>query len=398
MRAPRWTIIPILAILLLAAALALPRGHRGDGDAQSSSLQQQEVARLAQAVQPAARDLRLLDFLPDGYVRDGSVDYRVELQRALDAAAGQTLVLPGFPVRVDRTPGQRFGVILRHGMTLRGTSASKLFTKETALQLLRAEAVMNLRLEGFSVEGPGGDGARLAHGLIQITGGERVSAIDLRISKADAAGIVIAQVDEVLVEGLVVEGASKAGIYLAACSKAIVRENQVRDFGGHRLEFGNPGGVGIQLSSCRDVLCTKNTVEDGLGIGILCNAFPGGARPVANVLTWNHVVAVANPNNPSVSGGIRLANGNKVKETRTHIAANTVQSCGANGIYVENHGSSVVRGNLVQDSTRAGILVGSIVGVALERNVVLESGEGFEPIETADAARRLWLDGNVFGR
>lgn len=399
MRIPRWTTYPAIALLLLVAVVALPRGRRDGGQAQRSRARHGALEQESRPTPaPLATDeLLLVDYLPEGYARDGSVDYRVELQGALEAAAGKILVLPDFPLRVGRTPGQRFGLIVRAGLTLRGTPASKLLTRERGLQLLRAEAVNDLCLEGFSVEGPGGDGKQMAHGLIQVTGGSRVNVLGLRISNADADGLAIAQVAEVLVEGLVVEGASKSAIYLAACSDAIVRDNHVRDFGGHRLEFGDQVGVGIQLSSCRDLLCTRNTIESGLGIGILCNAYQGGARPEANALTWNHVVAVANPDNPNVSGGIRLANGSAIKETRTHVAGNTLQDCGANGLYVENHGSSVVRGNLIQNSARAGILVSTIVGVELARNVVLESGEGYEPIESINNARGVRLDGNVFG-
>ena len=57
----------------------------------------------------------MADFLPRGYVQDGSVSYQAELQTAIDFAAGRhgTLVFPPMIYRVDET-----GLQLRSGLTL----------------------------------------------------------------------------------------------------------------------------------------------------------------------------------------------------------------------------------------------------------------------------------------
>ena len=57
----------------------------------------------------------MADFLPRGYVKDGSVSYQKELQKALDAAAqkGGTLVFPAGIYRLDES-----GLQLRSHLTL----------------------------------------------------------------------------------------------------------------------------------------------------------------------------------------------------------------------------------------------------------------------------------------
>jgi hypothetical protein len=42
------------------------------------------------------------DWLPKNPVRDGSIDYTVQVQSAIDAAAATTLILPDFPLRVSK--------------------------------------------------------------------------------------------------------------------------------------------------------------------------------------------------------------------------------------------------------------------------------------------------------
>jgi hypothetical protein len=67
--------------------------------------------------QPGPREgmLSVTEFLPKGYVTDGSVSYQAELQKAIDAAAsaGRTLVFPRMVYRLDET-----GLRLRSHLTL----------------------------------------------------------------------------------------------------------------------------------------------------------------------------------------------------------------------------------------------------------------------------------------
>lgn len=379
MRIPRWTTYLAIAMILLIAVIAIPTRQSGRGAARQaqteSTAQSIGSTSSGSSVGPGfSGDLHLADFLPVGYVTNGSVDYRAELQYAIDSSSGRRLILPGFPIRVGRAPGANYGVLLNSGLTLIGTSQSVLLTSQLGLQLLRGEGVIDVSLRGFAMRGPGGDGYAQGHGLLQITGGENIRIEDLTIRGADSDGMAFSQVKDLSVRNSSVIEASKSAIYLASCTVAIVESNRIRNFGGHLLANGKKVGVGIQLSSNRDVICRGNSISTGLGIGILCNAFVGGDKPEGNLINANIIQDVRNVEYLSSSCGIRLTNGNADKQTDTLVTSNRVLRCGMNGIYVENHGGSSVTGNLVTDSDRDGILVSSIDGVFVADNLVLRSG------------------------
>jgi hypothetical protein len=386
--------LPALGLALLLGVLALPQARRRAGTAPATRPQLP-----ATAAPSPGRDLELVDFLPPGFVRDGSVDYRAELQHALLAAAGTRLHLPDFPVLVRATPGQPFGARLPSHTHLVGRPGSLLRTDVPGLQLLRGAEVEDLLLEDLTLEGPGGDGQGMAHGLLQVTIGERVTLRGLVIRDADADGIALAAVRGARVEDCTVLRASKAAIYLSDCEGALVAGNLVEDFGGHLTGSGVLVGAGFQLSGNQDLICADNLVLDGVGVGILCNALMGGAPPLGNVLRGNRVRGVENPATPDVSGGIRLANGSGVPLTGTLVSGNSVEDCGRYGIVLENHGDSLVEGNLVRRSAGAGLVVGSVEGLVVRDNLVAGSGaKGEGPagaIQLVNGARGVQLSGNA---
>jgi hypothetical protein len=391
--------LPALGLTLLLGLLALPWVQRRGGALPATGRPLSPPAAPATAAPTPGRDLELVDFLPVGFVRDGSVDYRAELQHALEAAVGTRLRLPDFPVLLRAAPGKGHAVLLPSRTHLVGRPGSLLRTDAPGLQLLRGEAVEDLRLEGFAVEGPGGDGQGLGHGLIQVTQGERVALQDLVVRGADADGIALAAVRGARVEGCLVDGASKAGIYLSSCDGALVARNRVEGFGGHLMGDGSLVGAGLQLSSCRDLVCVDNLVREGLGVGVLCNALQGGAPPLGNLLRGNRVRAVENLTNPDLSGGLRLANGSGELRTGTLVSGNSIEDCGRYGLVLENHGDSLVEGNLVRRSAGAGIVVGSVEGLVVRDNLVIDSGaKGEGPpgaIQLVNGARGVQLSGNA---
>jgi hypothetical protein len=95
-----------LSLLLLALVLAL-------------LLQDKMTNRVDSTEEPRKTSpgdcLSVADFLPKGFVRDGSVSYQKELQKAIEAAAGtgRTLVFPAMTYRLDET-----GLQLRSRLTL----------------------------------------------------------------------------------------------------------------------------------------------------------------------------------------------------------------------------------------------------------------------------------------
>lgn len=369
------------------------------------------VLALSTALAPAAAaqgnttgdyEIRLKRFLPRRHVRDGTVDYSAQFQAALDASAGKTLLLPDYPILISGAASSRACLVIRQPITLRGSSGSVLRVGAVGIQALRIEGVSGVHLAGFTLAGPDGDAVGAAHGLIQITGATDVTIEGVTVLDADVDGIAIADAEDVRISGCRVRGAAKAGIYLANCTRAVVSDNVVSGFGGHLTPTGEAVGTGIQLSSSHDVVCSGNVITDGVGIGILCNSYANGRNPWGCVIRGNRVAGVANLANPNVSGGIRCTNGSLDTATNTLLAGNSVQRCGAYGIYVEHHGGSTVTANTVLESERSGILVGTIEHLAVLSNVILDSdmsgfgGQGGEAgITLINDATGVVVRGNV---
>ena len=122
MRIPRWTTYPAIALLLAIALIALPSRRHNDGAAQRSreAASKTEAAIDSSLSRQQGERSSLRDFLPDGFVLDGTVDYRGAVQAAIVACSGKTLELPEFPILIGRSPGERYGLIIREGLTITG--------------------------------------------------------------------------------------------------------------------------------------------------------------------------------------------------------------------------------------------------------------------------------------
>lgn len=386
-------ILTALALGVLVALLAIvaPRGTGSSGEYGGGSTAAQPPLQVGV--------IELVDYLPVGHVKDASVDYTAAVQAALDAAANNTLVLPPFPVLVSRAGAANWCLRATRPMTVRGSEGAELRERDGAVQILRFEAVDGLLLTDFTLRGVPADGQNLAHGLLQITGGSEVTVERVHVADSDADGIAVAGVDGVLVSGCSVRGVSKAGIYLSSCRRGRVVQNLVADFGGQVTAAGQVVGAGIQLSSNTDVLCSGNTVSDGTGSGILCNGLTSGTAPLGNVISGNLIERVSNPSNIDGSSGIRCANGCPDKVTQTLVAGNSIRSCGAYGLFIENHGSSFVTGNVIVASDRSGLVVSTIERLLVAQNAVYgsgqaQSGPGYG-IHLINGARSVTTRGNA---
>lgn len=352
---------------------------------------------------PGARDSRrlLTEFMPADHVEDGSVDYSSAMRDGVFAAAGGTLVLPDYPIRLSRAPGQVWAVLITRALVIEGSSGSALVMEERGVQALRAEGVDGLTLRGFRVEGPAVDGVGLAHGLVQVTGGSEITIEDLVVQGADADGIAVANAKAVRISGCVSRGASKSGLYVSGSEQVIVRDNIVDDFGGHVTEGGDLVGAGIQLSSNADVICQGNEIGPGVGTGILCNAFQGGSAPRGTLIQANRIRGARNPDNLQSSSGIRLSNGAAEGATRTVVAANQIEDCGAYGILLENHDDATIDGNWITGTERSGIVVGTVRGALVLRNVLRDVGttpmEGMDSIVLINDASGVVVRDNELG-
>ena len=349
----------------------------------------------------AGTQVHLADHLPPGHVTDGSVDYSPEFRLALELAANGELVLPNHPVQVSKAPGRKWCLRIVEPTTVTGSTGSVILCNETEAQVLRAEYVDGVVLRGFTVRGPGGDGQGLAHGLVQVTGGSKVVVENLTIQGADADGIGIALAHGVRMEGCTVEDASKAALYVSKSRGVLVTGNRVMRFGGHRTPSGHVVGIGIQLSSNTDVVCSNNIIEGGTGSGILCNANLDAPAPIGTIIEGNRIVGVRNLEYLDISSGIRLANGASEKFTQTLVRGNSIRASGMYGIFVENHDGTLVQGNTIAESDRSPLTISSARDVVVSHNVMLNSGteglSGVGQVFLLNDADRVHVEGNLFG-
>jgi hypothetical protein len=263
-------------------------------------------------------------------------------------------------------------LLVRTAIEIRGTSSSALVESHGACQILRVENAKGVRLAGFTLRGRGGQGTGLAHGILQVFGGEDVTIEDVAALDSDADGIVVADARRVVIRGCRVVRASKSALYLSRCVGGIVADNVVEDGTGHLTAQGAVVGTGIQLSSSTDVTCTGNVVRRGIGVGILCDANSTGVAPTGCAIVANRISEWRNAANPDVSSGIRLQNSAAEHMTRTLVSANTIERCGVHGIYVENQDGVSLLGNAVLASDRSSICISTSRGTQVLGNVVIE--------------------------
>jgi parallel beta-helix repeat protein len=97
--------------------------------------------------------LVVTDFLPDGYVTDGTACYQPQLQQALDAAAKENRVV-AFPPGVYRLDDPA-GLRIQSGQTLQLHGAKFVFPAEIAVdgQAFRGEGVSQVTFQGGEIVG-----------------------------------------------------------------------------------------------------------------------------------------------------------------------------------------------------------------------------------------------------
>ncbi|MCY2961755.1 MAG: right-handed parallel beta-helix repeat-containing protein [Planctomycetota bacterium] len=361
-------VLSSMFVLAFVAVVSVPmRSIHEQGGAELSAA----LARLS-----ASPFVSATDWLPSDAVRDGSVDYTANLQSAIDAAAGRTLVLPDFPVRVSRRHGTSSCLLVRTPIEIRGSHASRLVEVQGGCPILRVENAKSVRLTGFVLEGRGGQGQDLAHGLLHVAGGEDVEIEDVSVQDSDADGIAVEDAKRVSVRDCRVTRASRAGLRLARCSGGIVADSQVDNGVGHQAGDGLLVGAGIQMSSSTDITCTGNVVRTGIGVGILLEADASGVAPTGCSIVSNRVSGWRNTRNPDASSGIRLQNSATEKRTRALVAANTVERCGTHGIHVEDQDGASLLGNTIVASDRSSISVATSKDVQVLSNLVLGTDSG----------------------
>ncbi|HWK34670.1 parallel beta-helix domain-containing protein [Sphingomonas sp.] len=216
-------------------------------------------------------------------------DFEKNLQaKLLDAKPGAVIEIPAGKYALSRSLS-----LTADGVTVRGAGMDKTilsFAKQTS----GAEGMLvtgnDFTIEDLAFEDSKGDALKV-NGVkntvirrvrAEWTGGPKTSN--------GAYGLYPVQVDNVLVEGAVVKGASDAGIYVGQSNNIIVRDSRAE---------GNVAGIEIENSNNADVY--GNTATGNAG-GILVFNMPNLPVPGAKTRVFRNTVVANNHANFGAKG------------------------------------------------------------------------------------------------
>lgn len=304
----------------------------------------------AQAV--GAEPIVVTDFLPTGYVTDGSVSYQARIQEAIDSAppTGGKVVFAPLIYRIADPAGLR----VHSNLLLHMEGATFLFSEECAAdgQLFLGRNVSNLRFEGGTIVGrndvwPEGVNIR---GIHLVGRCKNVFIRDMSIRDLSSNGIGIFAEDgehpatDVWVLDTVIDNCcNRYGDYQApppqrrGTEKGSTREDQglvamyyVHDFvvRGCRLEDSRSDGTHFYF--CRRGHFTDNRVY---------RAKMGGYF----IESCQHVLATNNIIRDNGSRGVTIERGSQF----CTLNGNTITGSGREGLWIPDSLRCVVTGNVV---------------------------------------------------
>ena len=289
--------------------------------------------------------LSVAEFLPEGYVRDGSVSYQLEVQQAIDVAAEQGVVLV-FPAMTYAASVE--GWELRSGSQLVMTGAEFLLGEDCDRDgaVFRAVDVDGLRLQGGEIVGRNdvwADGVNVRG--VYVTGKSRqVRISEMRFRDLSSNGIGIFgdkqnYVRDVWVEDVIVENCCKRyPDYLSdeKPEKGSVREDQgdvafyyVEDFTVQGCRFERSRSDATHFYRCRRGQLIGNRIY---------RAKMGGYF----LETCESVVGTSNIMLENGSRGTTIERGS----VDCVFANNVVESSGREGLWAPNCRGLVVTGNV----------------------------------------------------
>ena len=298
-----------------------------------------------------AQALSAGNFLPADYVKDGSVSYQQELQRAIDAAgkSGETLDFPAMTYAVDET-----GLRLHSGLTVRMEGA--VFRLGVGCKadgaVFVGKDVTDVTLIGGTIIGQNavwGDGINIRG--VYITGkSARIRIRDMAMRDLSSNGIGIfgedsAPIRDVWIQDVIIENCcNRYRDYLSKekGEKGSTREDQgliacyfVEDFfvGGCRLERSRSDGTHFYR-------CTR-----GQFIGNKVYAAKMGGYFIE---TSDDVVATGNLLIENGSRGATIERGSK----RSVFSGNTVSLSGREGLWAPDCVGLVIADNIFDRNGR----------------------------------------------
>jgi len=295
--------------------------------------------------------LSLTNFLPTGYVKDGSVSYQKELQQAIDAAAesGETLTFPAMTYAVDEN-----GLQLHSGLTLRMEGAVFRVSNDCKADgaVFAGKDVTDITLIGGTIIGQNavwGDGINIRG--VYLTGkSARIRIRDMAMRDLSSNGIGVfgeadAPIRDVWIRDVIMENCcNRYPDYLSKekGEKGSAREDQgliacyfVEDFfvGGCRLERSRSDGTHFYR-------CAR-----GQFIGNKVYAAKMGGYFIE---TSDDVVATGNLLIENGSRGATIERGSK----RSVFTGNTISLSGREGLWAPDCVGLVISDNIFDRNGR----------------------------------------------
>jgi len=313
--------------------------------------------------EPYRTAVSIADFLPTGFVTDGSVSYQAEIQKAIDAAArdGRTLVFPPMTYRLDEN-----GVEIRSRMTL-----------------VLYGAVFQLD-EKCAKDGSAFIGRDVSS--VRFLGGEIVGRNDVWALGVNIRGIHLAGAcRDIRLEGMRIRDLTSNGIGLFADETSPARDVWVTDcvvenscnwYGDYLSEKPGPEKGSVRLDQG---LIAFYHVHDFIVRG--CR-FDKSRSDGTHFFKCKQGQFVHNKVYSAQMGGYFL-------ETCTDVLAadNVVRDNGSRGVTIERGSSAcTLRGNIVANSGREGLWAPDSTGLVVTGNVFDRNGR--KPNGTT--ARHVW--------
>ncbi|UIJ46753.1 right-handed parallel beta-helix repeat-containing protein [Sphingomonas cannabina] len=285
-------------------------------------------------------------------------DFEKNLQaRLLDAKPGTVIDLPAGKYALSRSLS-----LTANGVTLRGKGMDK-----TILSFARAtsgaEGLLvtgdDFTLEDLALEDTKGDALKINGTKNAVM--RRVRAEWTRGPNAGngAYGLYPVQVTNVLVEGVVVKGASDAGIYVGQSNNIIVRDSRAE---------GNVAGIEIENSSNADVY--GNTATGNTG-GILVFNMPNLPVPGSKTRVFKNQVVANNHANFGAKGS----------------AVSSVPA--GSGVIVNSNDEVEIFDNDIKDNGTANVIISSYYSTGFDTKGGI--AKAYDPFP-----ERIYVTGNRF--
>lgn len=307
---------------------------------------------VVRAAEPStAGAVSVLDYLPAGYVTDGSACYQSELQRALDAAAesGQAVVFPPLTYRLEDPAGLR----VHSGQVLHLRGAKFVFSDALAAdgQAFRGENVSAVEFHGGEIVGrndvwPAGVNIRGLH----FTGAcahIRIAGMTLRDLSSNGIGLFGGGLDQPIRDVWVLDCVfdhccNVYGDYqapppqLRGPEPGSTREDQgavafyyVNDWVVRGCRFDHSRSDGTHFYRCKNGQFSDNRVYRSRMGGYFLE-------------TCEHVLAVNNIIRDNGSRGVTIERGSRA----CTLIGNTVEGSGREGLWMPDSAHCVAMHNL----------------------------------------------------